>query len=152
MSKGLTNQYVEQLCKQLLKKHFIGVYPCDIQPKITKKNFSIVFNTGDSTTKGEHFIALYVKNKIIYYFDSFGRIPRDNNILSFIKHHRNKRRLKVWKKKIQDDVSNFCGFYCAAFLIHKHRNMNSFGKMFTSNLRKNDEKVVEFIVKSYKKM
>ena len=93
MSKGLTNQYVEQLCKQLLKKHFIGVYPCDIQPKITKKNFSIVFNTGDSTTKGEHFIALYVKNKIIYYFDSFGRIPRDNNILSFsgdeaIENHR----------------------------------------------------------------
>ena len=55
------------------------------------------------------------------------------------------------EEKIQGDMINFCSFYCATFLIY-NRNMNSLGKMVTSNLQKNDKKLVEIIDKPSKKM
>lgn len=79
---GLTNQYVEDLGKTLLtaKMNFLGVFPCDLQPTIKAKTFSLIFNTGDSSTAGEHFVAIFANKRTLYYFDSFGKRPTDTNI------------------------------------------------------------------------
>jgi len=145
---GLSNDYVENVCKKLFGKSFLGVYPCDIHPKTRRKTFSVVFNTGDSSTSGEHFVCLYVTPTIIHYFDSFGKTPTDVNIKSFIKKQKQRRRLKHWKTSIQHETSDFCGFYVIGFLIHKYRNKKMFNKMFTSNLKENDSIIVNFIIKS----
>lgn len=154
MNKGLSNEYVEKLCKKTIINHkFYGVYPCDIHPKIGKsKVYSLIFNTGDSTTPGEHFIAIYVTPKCLFYFDSFGLKPTDINIKRFIELNKGKRKLQHSTKKIQASNSNFCGYFCTAFLLSKDRNIRTFSKSFSSNdLDKNDQKVVYFIVKILKK-
>lgn len=154
MSVGLTNDYVEKLCKKILiNQKFYGVYPCDIQPKLSKKNdiFSIIFNTGDSSTLGEHFIALYFTPKCLFYFDSFGKKPIDPNIKLFIEGNKGRRRLIHFNRKIQSDSSNFCGYFCTAFLLSKDRKISNFIRFFSKNdLDKNNQKTVYFIKKFMK--
>lgn len=152
-TKGLSNHYVEKVGRKILKKiNFLGVYPCDIHPAINKrKNFSVIFNTGDSTTSGEHFVCLYKNRKNIFYFDSFGNKPDDKNILLFLKKFNVKL---IWNSvKIQSDNSNFCGFYCLAFLLSiEHKiNFNKFIMLFNkNNLNDNDKIVIYFILKQIK--
>ena len=151
MSKGLTNKYVEKTCRDLFGKNFIGVFPCDMHPKIRqRKNFSLIFNTGDSSTKGEHFIAIYFNEKNLFYFDSFGKKPNDKNIIKFIKSQQRKiKKIIFWDKPIQDVNSSYCGFYCIGFLMHKYYKILNFKKQFkTDNLIKNDDIVINFIVKN----
>lgn len=151
MAKGLSNEYVEKLCKQIIVNHrFYGVYPCDIQPKPNKsKVYSLIFNTGDSTSPGEHFIAIYVTPKCFYYFDSFGLKPADNNIKNFIDLNKGNRRLILSRRRVQSNTSNFCGYFCTAFLLSKDRSVHTFNRSFSTNdLQKNDGKVVYFIIKT----
>jgi len=151
MIQGLTNDYVEKLCKKILiNQKFYGVYPCDIQPKLSKKNkiFSIIFNTGDSSTPGEHFIALYFTPRSVFYFDSFGKKPLDQNIKLFINRNIDRRKLVCFDRKIQSDHSSFCGFFCTAFLLSKDRKITAFNRYFSKNdLDKNNQKTVYFIIK-----
>lgn len=154
MSGGLTNDYVEKLCKKILINHkFYGVYPCDIQPKISRNSiYSLIFNTGDSSTPGEHFIAIYVTPKSLFYFDSFGTKPLDSNVKLFIQRNRGKRRLIYFTKKIQSNTSTFCGFFCTAFLLSKDRQIKTFNRLFSLNdLNKNNQKSVYFIIKTIEK-
>lgn len=149
---GLSNSYLENVCQSVLKNQkFLGVYPCDIQPSVCdhKKAFSIIFNTGDSKTRGKHFVAIYINKKYLYYFDSFGEIPMDNNIKKFIKENQKRRKIINFNFQIQSDSSSFCGFYCLAFLLSKDRRKYSlFKKMMNrKNLLKNDVVVISFIVK-----
>jgi len=147
MSAGLTNKYVEKICKKLFGRSFLGVFPCDIQPNVEKKKFSLIFNTGDSETPGEHFIAIYCQNDKLFYFDSYGKKPTDENVIAFIKNIK-KKKFIYWKKKIQHNQSNYCGFFCIAFLLHKYCNINNFPQIFKSvGTEENNDKVVKFILK-----
>ena len=148
MAKGLTNDYLENICRKIIGSSFIGVYPCDVHPKARKKNFSIIFNTGDQHSKGEHFVALSVSNKKIFYFDPFGEKPTNHDILSFIF----KLNLPLtWNtKKIQHETSSFCGFYCLAYLYSEKKKIpfSRFTNLFSTNdLKKNDKTVIEFLMK-----
>lgn len=149
---GLSNNFVSKVCSKLFGGHFLGVFPCDIHPKTNHhKKFSIIFNTGDSETTGEHFVALYMENNKLFYFDSFGKKPTDKNVLSFISNQK-KKKLICWKKKIQHDDSSYCGFFCIAFLLHKHKKIPNFCKFFVSKkLHLNNDRVVKFISKNLMK-
>jgi hypothetical protein len=147
--KGLTNDYLEKICKKILPKTFLGVFACDRPPKVLKKHkFSLIFNTGLSSSSGEHFVAVFVKNKRVYYFDSFGEPISNHYIASFLSQFSDHYYMQY--KKIQDDLSNFCGFYCLAFLInmYKDRSTRNFISQFKhkTNLMMNDQKVVNFII------
>jgi len=147
MINGLSNEYVNEICQSFFGKSFLGVFPCDIHPKPRSKKFSLIFNTGDSSTSGEHFVAIYYNKKSIFYFDSFGLPPNDQNIIKFLSFYRQGKKLISWKKRIQDSNSSFCGFYCIGFLLHKYKDDKKFPKIFhTKNLKLNDEKIVKFIL------
>lgn len=153
LSKGLSNEYLDSLGKRLFK-NFIGVFPCDIHPTVNRNNFSIIFNTGDSTTAGEHFIAIVTTSKSVFYFDSFGKHPSDPNILLFInKLRKKKQRLIVWKKKIQGDSSNYCGFYCIGFIIHKSVRNSNFRLLLSKSksLHENDNVIIDYIINNINK-
>jgi len=137
------------MCRKVCGRSFIGVFPCDIQPEVRRKTFSIVFNTGDSSTAGEHFVAIFSTRRTMFYFDSFGKKPTDNNIKKFIAKTKGRKRFIHWKKQIQHSMSNYCGFYCIGYLLHKHKNIQSFRKYFNANnLMQNDGQIVKFIVKN----
>ena len=54
---------------------FIGCYPNDKLPKIEKEsNISIIINTGNSESLGEHWVAMRMTRDKCFYFDSFGLV------------------------------------------------------------------------------
>jgi len=152
MAKGLSNDYVDKLCRKILNNHtFLGVYPCDLHPTIDRRrNCSIIFNTGDSTSAGDHFVAIYINKNATYYFDSFGgSIDLDPNIKSFIRKIPTKRIIEN-TQTIQSDFSQFCGFFCVAYLLSKDLNLSEdyFKSCFNKkNLLENDQNVIYFIQK-----
>ena len=64
------------------EKYFIGCFPYDKLPPIMKKkkNFSLIINTGNSQTLGEHWLAVKVIDQKWFYFDSFG-LPIINEMI-----------------------------------------------------------------------
>jgi hypothetical protein len=149
-AKGLSNRYLEKIGRKILPKSFLGVYPSDIFPDVrSRSNFSIIFNTGTSYSKGEHFVAVFVKNNEVLYFDSFGEPLRNKYIKNFLLELSN--NYHMFNTKLQDDRSNFCGFYCLAFLLNEYKTgkTQKFISLFrqNNNLLLNDKKVVKFILK-----
>ena len=72
----LTNFEIEEYYES--EPRFNGVYSRDNLPKIIKSGPYIV-NLDEYANTGTHWIALYVKNNEVTYFDSFGveHVPED---------------------------------------------------------------------------
>jgi hypothetical protein len=146
---GLTNEYVENLGKLICGKSFLGTFPCDILPNVSKKKeFALIINLSKHNTTGSHFIAIYADKNEFCYFDPLGDKCKNMDIFKFIKLNKNNRQFKQKFKKIQSDESIFCGFFCLAFLLSKRlkmKNIKFFKNFDRKNLNLNDEKVIKFI-------
>jgi len=145
---GLTNGYVENLGKKHCK-YFLGVFPCNVQPKINKntKNFSLIFNESKHDEDGTHFIAIYSRDNTIYYFDSLGLKCENEYILKFMNQFG--RNIIQNDKQIQSYNSIFCGYFCLSFItfMTKHDNVKKFLNIFNDkNLKLNDKIVVELLI------
>ena len=136
-----------EIIKRLMKdKSFIGCFPFDQLPALPKKlPAKLIINTGASSTEGEHWVALLLKPKSCFYFDSFG-IP-------IINHEIHKFLQKKYKKVtfsalcIQDFRSNKCGEFCIIFLknVSNKKTYLSFLKRFNdANLLFNDGLIENF--------
>ena len=78
----------------------------------TIKNGAYVINLDKYAYLGTHWVALYVKNSEVVYFDSFGveHVPKE--IEKFIEH----KDIKTNIFRIQADNSILCGYSCILFL------------------------------------
>ena len=78
----------------------------------TIKSGAYVINLDEYADVGTHWIALYVKNNEVIYFDSFGveHVPKE--IKKFIGH----KNIKTNIFKIQADNSIMCGYFCIGFI------------------------------------
>lgn len=96
----------------LLEDEFIGVFPLD---KIPNKliNGAYVVNTHTSELKGEHWLAIYVKQTKIDVFDPFGFYYP-----SILVNHVTKAGKPVYfsKRKCQNMLTNNCGPLCLLWL------------------------------------
>ena len=72
----LTNSEIQAYYQN--ESRFIGAYSRDNLP-YKKKNGAYVINLDEYSDTGTHWIALYVNNKTVTYFDSFGieHIPKE---------------------------------------------------------------------------
>lgn len=148
MAVGLSNGYLDNLGKKLIGRSFLGVFPCDLSPKTAKqKNYFTIFNLSKHNEEGTHFISVSVANNKAYYFDPLGD-PLSNPYLIEFLYGKDTIDLK---HKIQDDTSNFCGYFSLAFIlcIHLGYTVSEFFNVFDNqNLLLNDTIVTELIVKS----
>ena len=71
------------------KPRFNGVYSRDNLPKMIK-NGAFVTTLDEYANVGTHWIALYVKNNEVIYFDSFGVEHVSKEIKRFIGHKKTK--------------------------------------------------------------
>lgn len=145
---GLTNGYVESLGKKHCK-HFLGVFPCNIHPQVNKniKNFSLIFNESKHNEDGTHFIAIFLSNNKLFYFDSLGLKCENEYILKFLKKF--EKDIIENKKQIQSYNSIFCGYFCLAFVtfMTKYNDLNKFLNIFNEkNLKLNDKIIVELLI------
>ena len=108
------------------EEEFIGCFPYDKLPKIKdkKKNFSLIINTGDSQSLGEHWLAVKVNNQKCFYFDSFGLPIINDMIKDFLRQYEKCFYSNVC---VQDINSKVCGNLCIMFI----KNVNSYDDYVT---------------------
>ena len=92
---------------------------------------------------GAHWIALYVKNNEITYFNSFGveHVPKE--IKKFIEH----KNIKINIFRIQADNSIMCGYVCIGFInfVFAGKSLLDFTSLFSPyGFRKNDVIILSY--------
>ena len=123
---------------------FNGVYSRDNLPnKINGEAY--VINLDEYSHIGAHWIALYVKNNNITYFDSFGveYIPKE--IKAFIKN----RNIKTNIFRIQAYDSIMCGYFCTGFInfMLKGKSLTEYTNLFLPNdFKRTDDIILRYFM------
>ena len=116
---------------------FNGVYSRDNLPDKIKDG-AYVINLDEYSDIGTHWIALYVNNKTVTYFDSFGV----DNILKEIRKFMNNKNIISNIFRIQAYDSLMCGYFCIRFInfMFKGNILTDFTNLFSpNNFKKNDD-------------
>ena len=72
---------------------------------------------------GSHWVATYVRDKVINYFDSFGMPP----FQEMVDHAKGKNlTLLHQNSQIQNLMCSTCGYFCLYFLNEMHRGNDYF--------------------------
>ena len=121
---------------------FNGVYSRDNLPK-TIKNGANVINLDEYADVDTHWIALYVKDNEITYFDSFGveHVPKE--IKKFIEN----KNIKTNIFRIQADNSITCGYLRIEFIdfMLAGRSLIDFTSLFSPyDFKKNDDIILSY--------
>ena len=123
---------------------FNGVYSRDNLPNEIKDG-AYVINLDEYLDIGTHWIALYVKNNNVTYFDSFGveHIPKEIKI--FIKN----KNIKTNIFRIQAYDSIMCGYFCIGFIdfMLAGKTLTDFTNLFSpNNFKKNDDIILNYFM------
>ena len=130
-----------------IRRKFGGVFPSDVLPR-RKCHFSLyVVNLDPQTKPGSHWIGIHFSNRIAYYFDSYGNVPTNANILSFLK--RNSDRIMYNPACFQSKVTDTCGHYCLYFLHRRARHLK-LTDLIESEKKKNERFITRFVTNRLK--
>ena len=121
---------------------FNGVYSRDNLPK-TIKNGAYVINLDEYVDVGTHWIALYVKNNEVIYFDNFGieHIPKE------VKKSIGVRNIKTNTFGMQAYDSVMCGYFCIGFIdfMLKNKSLTDFTSLFSPyDFKKNGDIILSY--------
>lgn len=141
LTSSFIDAYVKHYCK-----NFIGVFACNSIPQnlCEREDFTIICNLSPDTHQGTHWVVINANSRQIIYCDSFGFPPQQKEIKQFLK---NCNRQILWNfAQLQDDNSNYCGYYCILFALFFNENDEKLFRLnFTSNFPLNDKKCIEYI-------
>ena len=138
----LTNFEIQKYYKN--ESRFNGVYSRDnLRNKI--KDGAYIINLDEYSDIGTQWIALYVKNNDITYFDRFGveHIPKE--IIKFI----GRKNIIANIFRIQAYDSIMCGYFCIAFIdfMFKGKSLTDYTNLFSpNNSKKNDDIILNYFV------
>ena len=125
-----------------------GVYSRDnLHDKI--KDGTYVINLDKFSDIVTHWIALYINNKTVTYFDSFGveHIPKE------IKKFIDNKNIIGNTFRIQAYDSIMCGYFCIGFIdfMLKGNNLTDFTNLFSpNNFKKNDDIILTYFLSKLK--
>ena len=131
---------------------FNGVFSRDNLPN-TIKTGACVINLDEYRNTGNHWVALYINNKTIIYFDSFGveHIPKE--IMKFIGNEQSSSAKARNKKiianiyRIQAYDSIICGYFCIGFVkfMFNGNSLTDYTCLFSPNdFKKNDDVILKY--------
>ena len=123
---------------------FRGVYPINRLPAI--RNGIYVINTAPDTHPGLHWVALFVTDSSIEYFDSYGGDP-PTALYRWGKK-------KQWIKNpipLQSPLTSVCGQYCLYYLLHRSGGIDMMDLLmdFDADVDRNDKLVYDFVEERY---
>ena len=123
----LTNFEIQKYYQN--EPRFNGVYSRDNLTKI--KDGAYIINLDEYSDIGTHWVALYVQNNNVTYFDSFGveHIPKE--IKTFI----NNKNIKTNIFRIQPYDSIMCRYFCIGFIgfMLAGKTSTKFTNLFSPN-------------------
>ena len=130
----LTNFEIQKYYQN--EPRFNGVYSRDDLPKI--KDGAYVINLEEYSDIGNHWVALYINNNSVTYFDSFGveHIPKE--IREFI----NNKNIKTNIFRMQTYDSIMWRYFCIGFIdfMLAGKTLTEYTNLFwPNNLKKNDD-------------
>ena len=125
------------------ESRFNGVYSRYNLSKI--KDGEYIINLDEYSDIGTHWVALWVNNNNVTYFDSFGveHIPKE--IIKFIEN----RNIKTNIFRIQAYYSIMCGYFCIGFIdfMFKGKSLTDYANLFSPNdFKKNDATVLKYFI------
>ena len=114
---------------------FIGLYSRDNLPDEIKDGGHVI-NLDEYSDIGTHWIALYVNNKTVTYFDSFGieHIPKE------VKKFIGNRNIIPNIFRIQSCESIMCGYFCIGLIDYMlmDKSLTDYTNLFSpNNFKKN---------------
>ena len=115
---------------------FNGVYSRDNLSTI--KDAAYIINLDEYSDIGTHWVALWVNNSNVTYFDSFGVEHIPTEIIKFIEN----RNIKTNIFRMQVYDSMMCGYFCIAFIdfMFEGKSLTDYINLFLSNnFKKNDD-------------
>ena len=133
----LTNFEIEAYYQNEPK--FIGAYSRDNLPDKIKDG-AYVINLDVYFDIGTHWVALYVNNKTVTYFDSFGveHIPKE------IKRFINNKNIiaNIFRMQAYDSV--MCGYFCIGFIncMFMGKSLTDYTNLFSPNNLKRNESII----------
>ena len=136
----LTNFEIQEYYQN--EPRFNGVFSRD-NLGFAEKNGAYVINLDEYHDIGTYWIALYVNNKTVTYFDSFGveHIPRE--IMKFIVC----KKIIINVYRIQSYDSIMCGYFCIGFInfIFNGKSLADYTNLFSPNdFNKNDDIILNY--------
>lgn len=109
----MNSQEIEEKAVKLFD-NFDGVYARDTLPTGKKRNAMLVMNTDTSNLPGQHWVAVIIRRKVGYCFDSLG-FPPSSTLSKWMN-----RQCDKWSsntnRRVQPMYSELCGYYCLYFL------------------------------------
>ena len=136
----LTNFEIQEYYQN--EPRFNGVFSRDNLGSAVK-NGAYVINLDEYHDIGTHWVALYVNNKTITYFDSFGVEHILKEIRKFIVH----KKIITNIYRIQAYDSIMCGYFCIGFInfMFNGKSLTIYTNPFSSNdFNKNDYIIVNY--------
>lgn len=130
--------------KTALKRHrqtarvYGGVFARNRVPRIPKrKRIAYVVNTDPAHMPGQHWVAFYMDDDTVYYFDPYGLPP-----IGFERIMQSRKKQLFFKRRLQGQ-GKMCGQYCLYFILsmQTHRSFQLFG----DDLNANDRIVEQFV-------
>ena len=115
---------------------FNGVFSRDNVPKI--KDGTYIINLDGYSDIGTHWLALYVHNNDVTFFDSFG----EEHVLKEMRTFINNKNIKTNIFRIQAYDSIMCGYFCIGFIdfILAGKKLTDYTNLFSPNdFSKNDD-------------
>ena len=118
--------------------NFNGVYSRNNLPKI--KDGANVINLDDHKAIGTHWIALYVNDNNVTYFDSFGVEHISKEIRRFIGN----KNIISNSYRIQAYDSIMCGYFCIGFIdfMLKVKSLLDYTNLFSPNEYEKNGKII----------
>ena len=151
----MNERQIGKVLKAELGSNFVGVFPADklfMIRRNTPRPFAVVVNTDPSDMPGTHWVAIYIRQYGVEYFDSLGR-PPNNHFRSFLQRF---SRHCAWNEhQYQSIVSSLCGAYCILFIITRHTHPtlsmhNILRKLFKRGYWDFNDRIVQvFMMKRY---
>ena len=130
----LTNFEIQKYYQN--EPRFNGVY---------SKDGAYIINLDEYSDIGTHWVALYVQNNDVTYFDSFGveHIPKE--IRTFISN----KNIKTNIFRIQAYDSIMCGYFCIGFIdfMLAGKTLTDFTNLFSSNsFKRSDDIILKYFI------
>ena len=145
LKRGLSTKEINDYLKD--DPFFIGCFPSNRLPEISKYPCSLIVNSEKAGHKGLHWYSLFLLKDKCIFFDSFGFPCLEPDILKYLMRQSYKT-VSYNKICIQDIMSVSCGLFCISFVKHVHSS-ESFGKFIlnfsTVDLKQNDSIVIDLL-------
>ena len=153
---ALSGEQLNDLVRKIpnITKHYRGITTRDLHlrpPRMIKGTPQIFIQNTGYLTEGVHWVLFIFEAETTIFFDSFGRDPKDLHLeASAAKSY---KTITYNPFQLQSDYSQVCGHYIifVLYFLSLGESLYQINKFFSSDYRKNDKLVLDFVNKLAKK-